>query len=102
MAKRGRPRDDSIRDFSVEETPVRGIYLVRFWIEGKAFCVSVRYGVPYPEGTALTRSPYETFCEIAETLRTKGARSASAETLAHRLTTKFREWRKARCKPQGI
>jgi len=94
MAKRGRPRDDSIKDFSVSTTPVKGVYLVRFWIKRKAFCPFVRYGTPWPKNTVLTLTPYQTFSEIAETLQAKGARSLSAETLARRLTKKFRELQK--------
>jgi len=95
MAKRGRPRDDSITDFSVSNAPKKGYYLVRFSIGSEACRVIVRYGVPHEEGAVLARRPYETFHAIAETLRAKGARSASAKTLAHRLTKKFRDWRKA-------
>jgi len=91
MAKRGRPRDDSIKDFSVSTTPVKGVYLVRFWIGGKAFCIFVRHRAPWPKNTVLTLTPYQTFFEIAKTLLAEGAHSLSAETLAHRLTKKFRE-----------
>lgn len=66
MAKRGRPRNDSVQDFSVRETPVKGVYLVRFKVEREAFCATVRYGVPQPEDTVLTLSPYQTFKRIIE------------------------------------
>jgi hypothetical protein len=66
MAKRGRPRNDSVQDFSVRETPVKGVYLVRFKVGREAFCATVRYGVPQPEDTVLTLSPYQTFKRIIE------------------------------------
>src|SRR5262245_52930530 len=96
MAKRGRPRDDSIQDFILDEmAEQKGVYRVSFKIADKTYCVIVRYKARPPKyAAALTQSPYQTFHELAETLRAKGARSASAKTLAHRLTTKFREARK--------
>jgi len=45
MAKCGRPRNDSVQDFSVHETPEEGLYLVRFKVGGNAFCATVRYRV---------------------------------------------------------
>jgi hypothetical protein len=95
MAKRGRPRNDSVRDFSVYKTTEEGLYLVRFKVGRHAFCAVVRDGERPPKDTVETLSPYQTFCKIAKRF-SKYKRSsrynlgASEDAVARRLTKQFR------------
>ena len=90
MAKRGRPRNDSVQNFSVHKTPEEGLYLVRFWADGEAFCAAVRYKVRMHKHTVETLSPLQTFREIAKKLSKYGL-GASDEAVARRLNKMFRE-----------
>jgi len=98
MAKRGRPRDNSVQDFSVHETPEAGLYLVRFKVSGDAFCAVVRYGVRMHKHTVETLSPYQTFCKILITKRLSRLSGkdyhlgiGNDDSIARRLTKMFRE-----------
>src|SRR5215472_2786613 len=99
-ARRGRPRNTAIQEFSVEGTPWTRHYLVRFKISGDAFVASVRRpGTKWPRGMVETYGPYKAFYKAVKegglsqyTLgKTFSGNSDICDVVARRLAKMFRD-----------